>query len=108
MTGAGNAATDVSFKVTTATGTIASPGPTPRSTCNTLNGRSWIDVTFVAPALWPIDVASILDLAPEFILGGAGLGTAPARRVAGADPPRRRRPDLPLLARSAGSPPRAT
>ena len=76
VTGAGNAATDVSFKVTTAAGTIASPGPNASVDVHTLNGRSWIDVTFVAPALWPIDVASILDLAPEFVLGGAGLGTA--------------------------------
>ena len=45
---------------------------------NVLNSRNWVDVTFAAPtapAGLRIDVGSITDLAPEFVLAGAGLGS---------------------------------
>ena len=43
---------------------------------NTLNGRNWIDVTLpAAPTGYAIDFASITDLAPEFVLGGPGVGS---------------------------------
>ena len=75
VTGAGNAATDVTFRITAATGTVTSPGPGASVDVNALNGRNWITVTFTDPALYDIDLASILDLAPEFTLSGPGLGS---------------------------------
>ena len=43
---------------------------------NSLNSRNWIDVVFPeAPVGYAIDYATITDLAPEFTLGGEGLGS---------------------------------
>ncbi|NMM35306.1 MAG: hypothetical protein HHJ13_15200, partial [Phycicoccus sp.] len=75
VTGAGNALTELTFKVVGTTATVANPTPGAAIDINVLNGRGWIDITFTKPALFAIDAASITDLAAEFALGGAGLGT---------------------------------
>ena len=75
MTGAGSAATTLEFTVVGASATITNPTPGASVDINVLNGRAWIDVTFTNPTLFTIDPASITDLAPEFALSGAGLGT---------------------------------
>ncbi|HEX5858381.1 MAG TPA: hypothetical protein VFY91_09765, partial [Microbacterium sp.] len=73
--GAGSAATTLSFTVVGATATVTNPTPGASVDINVINGRGWIDVTYVNPALFSIDPASILDLAAEFQLSGPGLGT---------------------------------
>ena len=108
VTGAGNAATDVTFRITAATGTVTSPGPGASVDVNALNGRNWIDVTFTDPALYDIDLASILDLAPEFTLSGRR-----ARHASGSTRRRLRPGSAPpgspsATGWSAGSPPPAT
>ncbi|HEX6130266.1 MAG TPA: hypothetical protein VF044_00950, partial [Actinomycetota bacterium] len=65
----------VTFLVDGATATIVDPGAGGSVDVNVVNDRNWIDVDFVAPAGFGIDSASILDLAPEFTLAGAGIGT---------------------------------
>ncbi len=49
---------------------------------NVLNDRNWIDVVFLVPSIpghpgisLGIDAGSVLDLTPEFILNGPGVGT---------------------------------
>ncbi len=73
--GAGNAPTTLTFTVVGTTAAVVNPTPGASIDINVLNGRGWIDVTFTNPTFFTIDPASITDLAPEFALGGAGLGT---------------------------------
>ncbi|HWS34529.1 MAG TPA: hypothetical protein VN408_17540, partial [Actinoplanes sp.] len=73
--GAGNTAVTLAFTVVGATAVITNPTPGASVDINVLNGRAWINVTFTSPTLFTIDWASITDLAPEFALSGAGLGT---------------------------------
>ena len=58
-----------------ATATVTDPGNGGSIDVNVLNKRNWIDVKIVAPAGRVLDLASIRDLAPEFLLSGAGLGS---------------------------------
>ncbi|MEN0071029.1 MAG: hypothetical protein AAGC63_08475, partial [Propionicimonas sp.] len=74
--GARSAARDIDFRVTGVTATVTNPGA--GIDINVVNNRGWktfLDVTFTA-ASGQIVLASLLDLAPEFVLGGSGLGTA--------------------------------
>ena len=79
IAGAGNAATDLSFTVVGASGTIVDPHPGGQVDVNVLNGRpwlTWIDVAFTPPTGRTLNVASLIDGNPTFILTGAGVGTA--------------------------------
>ncbi len=78
-TGASNAATDLTFTVVGASGTIADPTPGSSVDVNVINDRqwlSWIDVTFTAPATHLIDPATLLDGRQKVTLSGSGVGTA--------------------------------
>ncbi|HPV80387.1 MAG TPA: hypothetical protein PLK64_11350, partial [Dermatophilaceae bacterium] len=77
--GAGNAATTVSFTVTGVSAVVVDPGPGGTVDIAVVNNRPWltfIDVDFTVGSGRTIDLASILDLAPEISLGGSGLGSA--------------------------------
>ncbi len=65
------------FGVDGATARLSDPGAGGTIDVNVLNQRNWIDVAYAAPTSGGlgIDVGSIIDLAPEFVLAGAGLGT---------------------------------
>jgi hypothetical protein len=55
---------------------LVSPGADGRIDIGALRNRGYIDVTLtVDVAGYTLDAASVTDLAPEFILSGAGLGT---------------------------------
>ena len=78
---AGNAgvadATAREFIVEGPTAVLVGPGNGGNVDIRELNNRNFIDVTFPgAPPDYSIDSASVLDLTPEFALGGAGVGTA--------------------------------
>ena len=77
-TGAGNAATTLTFTVVGASGTIADPTPGGAVDVNLMNNRqwlTWLDVTFTPPTGRTIDVATLLDGTLKVTLSGAGLGT---------------------------------
>ena len=58
------------------TGQVVDPQGGSGIDVNTLNGRTYIDVTLpTAPSGYTVDPLSITDLAPEFTLTGSGLGT---------------------------------
>ena len=77
FTGESNAATTLTLKIEGAIANLASPNPGGRIDIGTLNRRRFLEVTFPgAPAGESIIETSITDLAPEFTLGGPGLGTA--------------------------------
>ncbi len=66
------------FGVDGATARFVDPAASGTIDVNVLNNRNWVDVTFAAPtapAGLRIDIGSITDLAPEFVLAGAGLGS---------------------------------
>jgi hypothetical protein len=73
---------------------LVSPGADGQIDIGALQGRGYIDVTFtVSVPGYKLDVASITDLAAEFTLSGAGLGTikldggqAPVRLDSGSGP----------------------
>ena len=75
----GNAglATDHRYtKVQGPTGQVVDPQGGSGIDVNTLNGRTYIDVTLpTAPTGYTVDPRSITDLAPEFTLTGSGIGT---------------------------------
>ena len=75
-TGAFNAPTDLSFTILGATASVTDPSSGGQIDVNAVNNRGWIDVSFTAPTGYALDLSSILDLGPEFTLGGPGLGTA--------------------------------
>jgi len=78
VTGATNAASTFTFTVEGATARLVDPGAGGTVDVNLINDRSWMDVLFSPPASptgLTINDASIMDLAPEFTLGGAGLGS---------------------------------
>ncbi len=96
---------DLSFSVTAGTATVTDPGRGSSIDINVLNGRGWIDVTFKVPTGRVVDLRSIRDLAPEFVLSGDKLGTvlldgtkAPTCILPSGVPSARRGRDLPLLA----------
>jgi hypothetical protein len=64
------------FGVEGPTAVVVSPATGGNIDIGELNNRNYIDVTFPsAPAGYAIDFASITDLAPEFTLSGAGVGS---------------------------------
>ncbi|MFL5757719.1 MAG: hypothetical protein ACJ77N_15690, partial [Chloroflexota bacterium] len=77
--GASNDALPVqSFTVEGLTAHLVDPTANGSIDVNVINDRNWIDVDFTAPSTpvgIAVDDASIMDLAPEFTLTGAGLGT---------------------------------
>ncbi|HSF98182.1 MAG TPA: hypothetical protein VLA55_05785, partial [Ornithinibacter sp.] len=75
VAGALNAASFATFTVTGATAVITDPGPGSTIDVHVLNGRGWLDVTFTPPTGYRLDIASITDLAAEFVLSGPGLGS---------------------------------
>jgi hypothetical protein len=76
LDGSTNDALEFQFGLDGATARLSDPGAGGTIDINVLNQRNWIDVAYVAPGGGlGIDVGSIVDLAPEFVLAGAGLGT---------------------------------
>jgi hypothetical protein len=78
VTGLGNTAVDVGFRVDGPGAIVVDPGDGGSIDINVLNDRNWIDIVFTAPTTptgLVIDDNSITDLAPEFTLGGDALGT---------------------------------
>ena len=73
--GASNEATTLSYTVTGVSAVIADPTPGAAVDIGVINGRNWIDVTIDPADDWVLDVASVTDLAPEFVLSGPGLGS---------------------------------
>ncbi|MBL8335376.1 MAG: hypothetical protein JNM97_01270, partial [Rhodoferax sp.] len=64
------------FTVEGPTVNIVSPGANGQIDIGVLTNRGYLDVTWnFGGAGYRLDTASITDLAPEFTLGGAGLGT---------------------------------
>src|SRR5439155_287215 len=69
-------ADDRALTVEGPTATLTDPQPGSGIDVHKLNGRNYVDVAFpTAPVDHTIDTTSITDLAPEFRLSGAGLGT---------------------------------
>ena len=58
---------------------LVSPGANGQIDIGALQGRGYVDVAFTVDLVtlpnYKLDVASVTDLAPEFTLGGAGLGS---------------------------------
>nr|NLI49984.1 hypothetical protein [Propionibacterium sp.] len=77
--GATSAPRTATVRVTGTTAVLADPTDGSNVDLNVINHRpwqTWLDVVFTAPGGRTIVPASVLDLAPELVLGGAGLGTA--------------------------------
>ena len=75
---AGNKSADkaaLDFFVEGPTVNLVSPGANGAIDIGTLQSRGYIDVSFTLPSGYVLDVASITDLAAEFTLTGAGLGS---------------------------------
>ena len=67
---------DRSIRIEGPTATIINPATGGAIDVSALNGRNYIDVTFAPPSSsFDLDAASVTDAAPEFNLGGVGLGT---------------------------------
>ncbi|HTD67964.1 MAG TPA: hypothetical protein VK846_15675, partial [Candidatus Limnocylindria bacterium] len=74
--GNGGPAGTWTFGVDGPTAVVVSPADGGNIDIGELNNRNYIDVTFpAAPAGYGIDFSSITDLAPEFTLNGAGVGS---------------------------------
>ena len=77
-----SASVTLTFKVNGPTAQIVDPTNGGTIDVNVLNDRNWIDVVFLVPTIpgntgvtLGIDAGSVLDLTPEFVLNGPGLGT---------------------------------
>ena len=64
---------------------MVSPGANGAIDIGTLQSRGYIDVTFTLPSGYVLDTASITDLAAEFSLSGAGLGSAGTDQQGGGE-----------------------